>query len=657
MRKILRHRLGKNGDRAIELCLDRDFPAVIRACSSSPSAGPGGHLDHRGHDRGLHRAPPPGLRPFRRGEARRRARRGPLRRLPRLASSSASRCSAVEDDASKAAFIPLIWRLREEGFTLLDSQVYTDHLAGLGAREIPRIEYLSLLADRLSGPADAKRAIGRRFSPTSPIPPSIVASSSRKPDEGMKILFVQLPAPGPERRERPIQHPSRGGLPRRLRGVPRSPVAVRLEHPRPIAPPTSARTARSSRRSRPRAPSSSPSPSMPGTSSAASSWPSAALLAAPRARLVAGGPEVVERDEDLSSRSPFHSLVEGEGEEAFCELLDDLRRGKPLAKRYAASRPARSLQAAQSLPRRRPPLRGRQARPPRDHARLPDALRLLLLRQESSGELRRYPREQAYEVVEAAGKAGVARGLPDGPFLPGERGPLGPPRRPRPRQLRAACPCMPRSASSPSPRRSAAFTRPPASPRPRWDCRASIPRPSRPSSAAGTGRPSSAGAELLDKNRVVVKTGVILGLPFDGYEQVIETFDFLGMHGLGQEAELYPLSLLPGTVGAREGRRLGHVADGRAALLGHFHRLDIAATTWPTRWPPSRTASTSSGPSRPLPISARRSRASAPSSTPAGARAWTGRASTRRGSHLRSRSSPTPTIPRASPASCAPPAT
>jgi hypothetical protein len=55
------------------------------------------------------------------------------------------------------------------------------------------------------------------------------------------------------------------------------------------------------------------------------------------------------------------------------------------------------------------------------------------------------------------------------------------------------------------------------------------------------------GAELLQKQKILVKTGLILGLPFDGYEQVIETFDFLGMQGLGQEAELYPLSLLPGT--------------------------------------------------------------------------------------------------------------
>jgi hypothetical protein len=55
------------------------------------------------------------------------------------------------------------------------------------------------------------------------------------------------------------------------------------------------------------------------------------------------------------------------------------------------------------------------------------------------------------------------------------------------------------------------------------------------------------GAESMRKHGITVKTGLILGLPFDGYEQVIETFDFLGMHGLGQDAELYPLSLLPGT--------------------------------------------------------------------------------------------------------------
>ena len=64
------------------------------------------------------------------------------------------------DDASKAAFIPLVWRLREEGFTLIDSQVYTNHLAGLGAREIPRNEYLGLLADRIAVHSTANKPQG-----------------------------------------------------------------------------------------------------------------------------------------------------------------------------------------------------------------------------------------------------------------------------------------------------------------------------------------------------------------------------------------------------------------------------------------------------------------------------------------------------------------
>jgi leucyl/phenylalanyl-tRNA--protein transferase len=57
-----------------------------------------------------------------------------------------------ESDASKAAFIPLVLRLRDEGFSIVDSQVYTAHLAGLGAEEIPRWRYLELLAGCLANP-------------------------------------------------------------------------------------------------------------------------------------------------------------------------------------------------------------------------------------------------------------------------------------------------------------------------------------------------------------------------------------------------------------------------------------------------------------------------------------------------------------------------
>lgn len=59
---------------------------------------------------------------------------------------------SLESNASKSAFIPLVWALREAGFALVDSQVHTDHLEGLGAREIPRDRYLKLLEESLAAP-------------------------------------------------------------------------------------------------------------------------------------------------------------------------------------------------------------------------------------------------------------------------------------------------------------------------------------------------------------------------------------------------------------------------------------------------------------------------------------------------------------------------
>jgi leucyl/phenylalanyl-tRNA--protein transferase len=49
-------------------------------------------------------------------------------------------------DASKVALADLVWRLRRGGFTLLDTQFQTEHLASLGAIEIPRERYRQLLA-------------------------------------------------------------------------------------------------------------------------------------------------------------------------------------------------------------------------------------------------------------------------------------------------------------------------------------------------------------------------------------------------------------------------------------------------------------------------------------------------------------------------------
>lgn len=51
----------------------------------------------------------------------------------------------TETDASKVCLVYLVQRMKERGFVLLDSQFMTDHLATLGAIEIPRDEYLERL--------------------------------------------------------------------------------------------------------------------------------------------------------------------------------------------------------------------------------------------------------------------------------------------------------------------------------------------------------------------------------------------------------------------------------------------------------------------------------------------------------------------------------
>lgn len=152
MRKILRRKILRHGaDGSFELALDRDFQAVISACSRTPRPGQDGtwitasmieayvELHRLGYAHSV--------------EARRGGRLvGGLYGVSLGSVFFGESMFSLEDDASKAAFIPFVWRLADEGFTLVDSQVYTDHLAGLGAREIPRAEYLRLLAARLTAP-------------------------------------------------------------------------------------------------------------------------------------------------------------------------------------------------------------------------------------------------------------------------------------------------------------------------------------------------------------------------------------------------------------------------------------------------------------------------------------------------------------------------
>jgi leucyl/phenylalanyl-tRNA--protein transferase len=55
-------------------------------------------------------------------------------------------------DASKVAFVALVESLATWGLTLVDCQVYTEHLARFGALEWPRSQYLDELRRALEGP-------------------------------------------------------------------------------------------------------------------------------------------------------------------------------------------------------------------------------------------------------------------------------------------------------------------------------------------------------------------------------------------------------------------------------------------------------------------------------------------------------------------------
>lgn len=55
-----------------------------------------------------------------------------------------------KSDASKIALVYLVDWMRENDFTLLDTQWMTDHLRQLGGIEIPREDYLKLLEDALA---------------------------------------------------------------------------------------------------------------------------------------------------------------------------------------------------------------------------------------------------------------------------------------------------------------------------------------------------------------------------------------------------------------------------------------------------------------------------------------------------------------------------
>ncbi len=64
---------------------------------------------------------------------------------------------ARETDASKAALVKLVERLRALEVRVIDCQQATRHLASLGAREIPRREFAQMLAESIQYPPTGSR--------------------------------------------------------------------------------------------------------------------------------------------------------------------------------------------------------------------------------------------------------------------------------------------------------------------------------------------------------------------------------------------------------------------------------------------------------------------------------------------------------------------
>ena len=67
---------------------------------------------------------------------------------------------STERDASKVALAWLVARLKVGGFTLLDCQFMTEHLASLGAVRVSRADYVALLSAALGGGGSAGVVLG-----------------------------------------------------------------------------------------------------------------------------------------------------------------------------------------------------------------------------------------------------------------------------------------------------------------------------------------------------------------------------------------------------------------------------------------------------------------------------------------------------------------
>jgi len=122
-----------------EIRVDQNFEAVIRACADRKETWIGAEIIRafiRFHEAGRAHS----VEAYRDGELA-----GGLYGVALGGAFMGESMFSRMRDASKVCLVHLVERLKERGYVLLDCQIQNDHLARLGATEIPEREYLKRL--------------------------------------------------------------------------------------------------------------------------------------------------------------------------------------------------------------------------------------------------------------------------------------------------------------------------------------------------------------------------------------------------------------------------------------------------------------------------------------------------------------------------------
>ena len=137
---------------SFNLSFDRDFPRVIRACAAREETWINADIERAmlvlhasGHAHSVE--------VWKNGELV-----GGLYGAKLGRAFFGESMFSIARDASKVALASLVARLKVGGFTLLDCQFMTQHLASLGAIAVPRRDYVALLSAAVGGAGDGSGA-------------------------------------------------------------------------------------------------------------------------------------------------------------------------------------------------------------------------------------------------------------------------------------------------------------------------------------------------------------------------------------------------------------------------------------------------------------------------------------------------------------------